>query len=238
MNKNELTNTTILYVIAFTMLSTMALVFVVNTVMPQKAFGQAEEVFSENATFTQEIEGGTPTANQTVAPTPPAGVPTANQTVAPTPPAGVPTANQTVAPTPPAGVPTANQTVAPTPPAGVPTTNETAQVTNLTRGDIETFRENLNSAREGVQNSDAQAALDSINAADGTLYVLVVEEPKGPVTEKLSALQGTLDAARESIRANALEKALQDLNNADSQVLVITEMLPAEEPEEPEEPEE
>jgi hypothetical protein len=208
MNKNELTNTTILYVIAFTMLSTMALVFVVNTVMPQKAFGQAEEVFSENATFTQEIEGGTPTANQTVAPTPPAGVPTANQTVAPT------------------------------PPAGVPTTNETAQVTNLTRGDIETFRENLNSAREGVQNSDAQAALDSINAADGTLYVLVVEEPKGPVTEKLSALQGTLDAARESIRANALEKALQDLNNADSQVLVITEMLPAEEPEEPEEPEE
>jgi hypothetical protein len=37
------------------------------------------------------------------------------------------------------------------------------------------------------------------------------------------------------LRANALEKALQELNNADSQVLVITEMLPAEEPEEPEE---
>jgi sugar diacid utilization regulator len=179
MTKNELTNTTILYVIAISTLSTMALVFIVNMESPQKVFGQAEEVFSENATAVQEMEGGSPTANQTAAPT--------------------------------------------------------AQATNLTRGDIESFREDLNSAREGVQNSDAQAVLDSINAADSTLYVLVVEEPKGPVAEKLSALQDTLDAARDSIRANALEKALQDLNNADSQVLLITEMLPAEEPEEPEE---
>jgi hypothetical protein len=67
MNKNELTNTTILYVIAITMLSTMVFVFVVSTELPQKAVGQAEEVFSENATFIQEIEGGSPTAtaNQT-----------------------------------------------------------------------------------------------------------------------------------------------------------------------------
>jgi hypothetical protein len=139
-----------------------------------------------------------------------------------------PTANQTAAPT----APTANQTAAPTAPTSVPTANETTPVTNLTRADIESFRENLNSAREGVQDDDAQTALDSINAADGTLYVLIVEEPKGPVAEKLSALQDTLDTARESLRANALEKALQDLNNADSQVLVITEMLPAEEAEE------
>ncbi|MGB7679020.1 MAG: hypothetical protein WBL49_09440, partial [Nitrososphaeraceae archaeon] len=142
-----------------------------------------------------------------------------------------PTANQTAAP----AAPTANQTAAPAAPTSVPTANETAPATNLTRADIESFRENLNSARQGVQDNDAQTALDSINAADSTLYVLIVEEPKGPAAEKLSALQDTLDTARESLRANALEKALQDLNNADSQVLVITEMLPAEEPEEPEE---
>ena len=139
-----------------------------------------------------------------------------------------PTANQTAAP----AAPTANQTAAPAAPTSVPTANETAPATNLTRADIESFRENLNSAREGVQDNDAQTALDSINAADSALYVLIVEEPKGPAAEKLSALQDTLDTARESLRANALEKALQDLNNADSQVLVITEMLPAEEPEE------
>jgi hypothetical protein len=201
MNKNELTNTKILYAIVIATLSTLAFVFVVSTELSQEAFGQAEEVFSENATFIEEIEGGSPTANQTAAPAPP----------------------------------TANQTAAPTPPPGVSTANETAQVTNLTRGDFESFRENLNSARQGVQDNDAQAALGSINAADNALFILVVEEPKGPVAEKLSALQSDLDAARESLRANALEKALQDLNNADSQVLVITEMLPAEEPEEPEE---
>jgi hypothetical protein len=212
MNKNERTNATILSAIVITLLSTMTFVFVGSTDLSQKAIGQAEEIFSENATFIEEIEGTSPTANQTAAPAPP-------------------TANQTAAPAP----PTANQTAAPAAPTGVPTANETAPVTNLTWADIESFRDNLNSAREGVQDSDAQTALNSINAADGALYVLVVEEPKGPAAEKLSALQDTLDTARESLRAGALEKALQDLNNADSQVLVITEMLPAEEPEESEE---
>jgi hypothetical protein len=192
MNKNERTNATILSAIVITLLSTMAFIFVGSTDLSQKAIGQAEEIFGENATFIEEIEGTSPTANQTAAPAAPTSVPTGN---------------------------------------------ETAPVTNLTRADIESFRENLNSAREGVQDDDAQTALGSINAADSALYVLVVEEPKGPVAEKLSALQDTLDTARESLRANALEKALQDLNNADSQVLVITEMLPAEEPEESEESE-
>jgi hypothetical protein len=197
MNKNERTNATILSAIVITLLSTMAFVFVGSMDLSQKAIGQAEEIFSENATFIEEIEGS-PTANQTAAP----------------------------------AAPTANQTAAPAAPTSVPTANETAPVTNLTRADIESFRENLNSAREEVQDNNAQTALDSINAADGDLYVLIVEEPKGPVAEKLSALQDSLDSARESLRANALEKALQDLNNADSQVLVITEMLPAEEAEE------
>ena len=192
MNKNERTNATILSAIVITLLSAMAFVFVGSTDLSQKAIGQAEEIFGENATFTEEIEGTSPTANQTAAPAAPTSVPTAN---------------------------------------------ETAPATNLTRADIESFRENLNSARQGVQDNDAQTALDSINAADSTLYVLIVEEPKGPAAEKLSALQDTLDTARESLRANALEKALQDLNNADSQVLVLTEMLPAEEPEESEESE-
>jgi hypothetical protein len=67
MNKNELTNTTILYVIAITMLSAVAFIFVASTELTQSAVGQAEEVFNENATFIQEIEGGSPTAtaNQT-----------------------------------------------------------------------------------------------------------------------------------------------------------------------------
>jgi hypothetical protein len=67
MNKNELPTTTILCVIAITMLSGMAFVFVVSTELPQYAVGQADEVFNENVTFIQELENGGPTAaaNQT-----------------------------------------------------------------------------------------------------------------------------------------------------------------------------
>jgi len=49
------------------MLSAVAFVFVVSTELHQNAVGQADEVFNENATFIQELEGGSPaaTANQT-----------------------------------------------------------------------------------------------------------------------------------------------------------------------------
>ena len=66
MNKNERTNATILSAIVITLLSTMAFVFVGSTDLSQKAIGQAEEIFGENATFIEEIEGS-PTANQTAA---------------------------------------------------------------------------------------------------------------------------------------------------------------------------
>jgi hypothetical protein len=46
-----------------------------------------------------------------------------------------------------------------------------------------------------------------------------------------------LDTARESLHNNDNAKALEDLNTADSQVLAITQALPADEEEEPEEEE-
>jgi hypothetical protein len=49
----------------------LIVVAAIGVVQPQKAVGQAEEVFSENATFAQEMEGGSPSANQTATPTPP-----------------------------------------------------------------------------------------------------------------------------------------------------------------------
>jgi hypothetical protein len=58
------------------------------------------------------------------------------------------------------------------------------------------------------------------------------------VSDQLSTLQGNIDTARESLHGNDNAKALQDLNAADSHVLVITEMLPAEEAVEGEEGEE
>jgi hypothetical protein len=213
MNQNERSTATVLSAIVISSLLATAFLFVGTMNFSQKAIGQAEETFGENATFAEEV--GSPAANQTT--------PAANQTT--------PTANQTT-PTP---TPTANQT------AAVPSTAANV-TTNVTSGDLEPVRDSLNTAREGLQDNDTQAALEAINDADGTLFALVTEEgSQGGLAEQLKTLQGNLDTARESLHNNDNSKALEDLNTADSQVLVITQALPedeqADEPEE-EEPEE
>jgi hypothetical protein len=227
MNQNERSTATVLSAIVISSLLATAFLFVGTMNFSQRAIGQAEETFGENATFAEEV--GSPAANQT---TPAANqtTPAANQTT--------PAANQTA--------PAANQTT-PTP---TPTADQTAAVpstaanvtTNVTSGDLEPVRDSLNTAREGLQDNDTQAALEAINDADGTLFALVTEEgSQGGLAEQLKTLQGNLDTARESLHNNDNSKALEDLNTADSQVLVITQALPedeqADEPEE-EEPEE
>jgi hypothetical protein len=206
MNQNERSTATVLSAIVISSLLATAFLFVGTMNFSQKAIGQAEETFGENATFAEEV--GSPAANQTT-----------------------PAANQTT-PTP---TPTANQT------AAVPSTAANV-TTNVTSGDLEPVRDSLNTAREGLQDNDTQAALEAINDADGTLFALVTEEgSQGGLAEQLKTLQGNLDTARESLHNNDNSKALEDLNTADSQVLVITQALPedeqADEPEE-EEPEE
>jgi hypothetical protein len=220
MNQNERSTATVLSAIVICSLLATAFLFVGTMNFSQKAMGQAEETFGENATFAEEV--GSPAANQTT--------PAANQTT--------PAANQTT--------PAANQTT-PTP---SPTANQTAAApstaanvtTNVTSEDLEPVRDGLNTAREGLQDNDTQAALEAINDSDGTLFALVTEEgSQGGLAEQLKTLQGNLDTARESLHNNDNAKALEDLNTADSQVLVITQALPedeqADEPEE-EEPEE
>src|SRR5215208_351481 len=146
----------------------------------------------------EEVFGGNATFTEEVEGT----SATTNQTAAPT-------TNQTAAPT-------TNQTAA-------PTTNQTAApTTNLTRSDIELIRDNLETAREALQDNDAQAALEALNNADGTLFAIIkYPEPKGPVYNQLSTLRDNIDTARDSLHDNDAVKALQDLNAADSHVLMI-----------------
>ena len=184
MNKSD--RTTILSAIVISSLLATAFVFIGSMNLSQRATGQAEEIFGENATFTEEVEGTGAITNQTAA------------------------------------APPTNQTAA-------------APPTNLTSSDIESLRDSLSTAREGLQGNDAQTALEALNNADGSLFALRNEEPKGPLSDQLSTLQDNIDTARESLRGitslqgNEIVKVLQDLNAADSQVLAITEMLPAEE---------
>ncbi len=146
-------------------------------------------------------------------------------------------ANQTAATTtpPPTPTPAANQTAAPTTAAPTTAANVT---TNVTSDDIQPVLDSLNTAREGLQENDTQAALEAINDADGTLFSLINEEgDQGGLAQQLKTLQEGLDTARESLHNNDDAKALEDLNTADAQVLAITQALPADEEAEDEEPE-
>ncbi len=210
MNQKERSSAAILSAIVISSLLATGVFFNGNLNFPQKAVGQAEETFGENATFTEEVEGQP--ANQTAATT----TPQPNQTAATTTPPPTPT-------------PAANQTAAPT------TANVT---TNVTSEDIEPITDSLSTAREGLQENDTEAALGAINDADETLFTLVNEEgDQGGLAEQLKTLQEGLDTARESLHNDEDAKALEDLNTADTQVLAITQALPADEEAEDEEPE-
>jgi hypothetical protein len=213
MNKNERSTTTLLSAIVISSLLASAFLLVGSMNFSQKAMGQAEEVFSENATSTEEAGA---IDNQTA---PAATNATTTNQTAPT----------TPAPTTPAPTPT-NATA-----AGA---NQTAPATNLTSSDIEPVRDSLNAAREGLQANDTQAVIESINDADGALFAIIIEEGTGPVSDQLTTLSDDIDTTRESVRNQDNARALEDLNAADSQLLVITGMLPAEEADEEEADEE
>jgi type V secretory pathway adhesin AidA len=210
MNQKERSTAAILSAIVISSLLATGVFFNGNMNFPQKAVGQAEETFGGNATFTEEVEGQP--ANQTAATTTPPPTPTPAPTTPP--PTPTPAANQTAAPA------TANVT------------------TNVTSEDIEPVLDSLNTAREGLQENDTEAALGAINDADETLFTLVNEEgDQGGLAEQLKTLQEGLDTARESLHNDEDAKALEDLNTADTQVLAITQALPADEEAEDEEPE-
>lgn len=211
MNQKERSSAAILSAIVISSLLATGVFFNGNMNFSQKAVGQAEETFGGNATFTEEVEGQP--ANQTAATTTPPPAPT---TPAPTTPPPTPT-------------PAANQSAAPTTAANV--------TTNVTSDDIQPVLDSLNTAREGLQENDTQAALEAINDADGTLFSLINEEgDQGGLAQQLKTLQEGLDTTRESLHNNDDAKALEDLNTADTQVLAITQALPAdEEPEDEDE---
>jgi hypothetical protein len=217
MNQKERSSAATLSAIVISSLLATAIFFNGNMNFSQKAVGQAEETFGGNATFAEELA-----ANQTAATTTPPP---------PTPPP-TPPANQTTPPPTPPPTPPANQT---TPP---PPTTAANVTTNVTSEDIQPVLDSLSTAREGLQENDTEAALGAINDADETLFTLVNEEgDQGGLAEQLKTLQESLDTARESLHNDDPAKGLEDLNTADTQVLAITQALPADEEPEDEEPE-
>ena len=185
MNKNECT--AILSTIAISSLLATAFVFVGSMNLFQKAAGQAEEVFGENATFTQEVEGTGATTNQTAAPT-------TNQTAAPT-------TNLTRSDIEPIrdSLETARE--------ALQDNREEAALEALNNADgalfaiitypqpkgmvydqLSTLRDNIDTARDSLHGNDAVKALQDLNAADSQVLkitkLLPAQEEEGEEGEE------------------------------------------------------
>jgi hypothetical protein len=209
MNRNIrtplLTFSTIL-VISSTILTTQLFVGVGS--YTQKALGQAEEEFAYGETFATATNA-TSGANQT-------GASMQNQTTT--------TTNQTAIPTPTAAT-TTNQT------AGNQTTAG-AQLANLTQADFETLRENLASAREGLQGLENEAAFTALTSANNDLFSIIDSQGEDRIKAlagQLKPIQTSLDKAQDAIRNNDFPMALNALTSADSEILKLTQQLPADE---------
>jgi hypothetical protein len=198
---------------------------------PQKAFGQAEEVFSENATFAQEMEGGSPPANQTAAPTPPQEVASQNLTDIFTLPSERGTQNQNTA---------TGGSISPTGQTG--TQNQTQMaLANLTRADFAFVTGALDSARDSILVNSSQDAYTSLNDADDELFKTALA--KGPsamitIIEISDPMRSHIENAQKALLDGDLPNALKERNSAEVELVRLTQGLPAGEEEPPADEEE
>jgi hypothetical protein len=198
---------------------------------PQKAVGQAEEVFSENATFAQEMEGGSPSANQTAAPTPPQEVASQNLTDIFTLPSERGTQNQNT---------TTGGSISPTGQTG--TQNQTQMaLANLTRADFALVTGALDSARDSILVNSSQDAYTSLNDADNELFKTALS--KGPsamitIIEISDPMRNHIESAQKALLVGDLPNALNERNSAEVELVRITQGLPAGEEQPPADEEE
>jgi hypothetical protein len=181
----------------------LIVVAAIGVVEPQKAVGQAEEVFNENATFAQEMEGGSPTA-------------TANQTAAPTP----PTANTFTL----SGETGAqNQTQ-------MALANLTGGLVNLTRADFALVTSALDSARDSILNNSRHDAYTSLNEADNELFATALGKGSSAemaIIEVSGLMRDHIESAQKALLIGDLPNALNERHFAEVELVRVTQGLPA-----------
>jgi ABC-type Na+ efflux pump permease subunit len=107
-----------------------------------------------------------------------------------------------------------------------------AQLANLTQADFETLRENLASAREGLQGDENEAAFTALSSANNDLFGIIDSQGEDRIKAlagQLNPIQTSLDKAQDAIRNNDNSTALNALNSADTELLKLTQQLPADE---------
>ncbi|HEX2068049.1 MAG TPA: hypothetical protein VHF08_05060 [Nitrososphaeraceae archaeon] len=120
------------------------------------------------------------------------------------------------------------------------TTNQTgggaAALANITQTDLESITEDLGQARQALQNNDTSGVLDELSSASEELFQVISgqfdPDHMTAIAEQFKPLQTHIDQARAAALKNDNTKTLEEINSADSELLKITQELPASEEEE------
>src|SRR5215207_4668354 len=99
-------------------------------------------------------------------------------------------------------------------------------MTNFIPSDLDPVTDNLNTAREALQNNDTTEAFNA--SVRNELFALTNDMEPGQITvlyQTLNPLQAQIDQAQDGLQRNDLPNALEALNSADSELLKLTEQM-------------
>ena len=99
---------------------------------------------------------------------------------------------------------------------------------NFIPSDLDPVTDNLNTAREALQNNDTTEAFNALSSVRNELFALTNDMELGQITvlyQTLNPLQAQIDQAQDGLQRNDLPNALEALNSADSELLKLTEQM-------------
>ena len=99
----------------------------------------------------------------------------------------------------------------------------------LTQSDFEELADNLNLAREALRDSDPAGALGDLGSAETEVRVFMTQVggEDSPGGQQLLTVLNHINMAQDSSGNNDTLKAFQEINSADTELLKITQKLPA-----------
>jgi hypothetical protein len=101
----------------------------------------------------------------------------------------------------------------------------------LTQADFDPAVENLDSAREAIQDNNPAGAVSELGSAETELNTLMTRLGGGESAggQQLVTVRNHLNMAQDASINNDTLKAFQGINSADTELLKITQKLPADE---------
>jgi hypothetical protein len=99
---------------------------------------------------------------------------------------------------------------------------------NFIPSDLDPVTDNLNTAREALQNNDTTEAFNALSSVKNELFALTTDMEPSQITvlyQTLNPLQAQIDQAQDGLQRNDLSNALEALNSADSELLKLTEQM-------------